>query len=381
MERKKPRKIVQRIKVDQNFLIPLEDKKIAGKSWMVKMTVENYLHMVDVHSNKYQRNLQNLSFYKKLIEDLLDDTTMPPISVVYPETNINFEQGLRADKKFIILDGLQRTNCLLECLDIIQSGKSNGFFQSVEEFKNKLIYVEIWEKLDLKNILYKMVVLNTGQKKMDYAHQVEILSDSVSVRLKEAKIPFVTNKEKSTAKSKKPAEYKFDLSLITQGLVSFINKAPIPGKKNAAEFLFERFDISFAGQDEEGGLALINDEDTYQYLKWVLYDFDKILEQEYGSNNPLRKYDVFLVSLFASLGFCHSKNPTNLKRKVEVLINSFEEYQDPLRLGVFEGCLSKFKTSIGDKRRRFIFEAFKSYFLDNVSVDQIDWEYAYDRVH
>lgn len=191
-EKEKHEKKYPIVKVEEYFDTPLYDNKIKGVSWLVKMTIGRYLEMVGMTANPYQRTLQSLSFYRKLIEDLLDDTTMPPISVVYPERNINFKIGLQSDKKFIILDGLQRTNCILACLQIIESEKSKGKIQTVEDFKSKLVYVEIWEKLDLQNILYKMVVLNTGQKKMDYGHQLDILSDSLKIMLSEAEILFIT---------------------------------------------------------------------------------------------------------------------------------------------------------------------------------------------
>lgn len=132
--------------------------------------------------------------------------------------------------------------------------------------------------------------------------------------------------------------------------------------------------------NEDSILNMINDESTYYYLIWVLKDFDNLLKQKYKTENPLRKYDVFLISLFASLGYCHNKNPELLKKKIKVLIDSFKTQSDPLRLGVFSDIYSRFKTGIGDKRRRFIFETFRSYFLSVEGVDNLEWEYAYDKI-
>ncbi|MDA1602059.1 hypothetical protein PDL10_16885 [Bacillus cereus] len=364
------------IKVDLNFTEPLIDEKINGKSWLVKMTVGDYLRMSSTESNKYQRNLQNLSFYNKLIKDLLDDTVMPPISVVYPQKDIDFEKGLDPQKKFIILDGLQRTNSILECLEIIEKGNSNGKFKDITDFKEKKIYVEIWEKLDLKYILYKMVVLNTGQKKMDYEHQLDILSESVEEILKANNINYITKKQEvDQGKSE-----NFKLSTITTGLVSFIIGKPSPGKKNAAEFLFERFNISIDGKEDENVLSVINDDTTYRYISWVLKDFDELLTEKYGKDNPLRKYEVFLISLFGSLGAAYTKNPERLERKIELLTEMFKIEKDPLRLEVFNSIYTSFKTGIGQKRRRFIYETFKL-FLTLESSDRLEWEEIYDDIN
>ncbi|MGY4556848.1 hypothetical protein COL22_02145 [Bacillus thuringiensis] len=366
--------VERRIKVDLNFEEPLIDHKINGKSWIVKMRIGDYMDMMSTDTNKYQRNLQSLSFYKKLIQDLLDDTTMPPISVVYPEKDIDFSVGLNPQKKFIILDGLQRTNCISTCLKMIEDGKSEGKFKKIEDFKNKKIYVEIWEELDLKYILYKMVVLNTGQKKMDYDHQLDILSESVENKLQESNVTYITKKEETKGIKKENA---FKLSAITSGLVSFVNGAPIPGKKNAAEFLFERFNISMEGNEEKNALSVIFDDETYKYVEWVLKDFNTALQEKYGQHNPLVNYEVFMTSLFASLGYAYQRNPEQLHTKVEQLMGKFETSSDPLRIKVFDEIYSSFKTGIGTKRRKFIFETFKYYFVMS-SADEFEWEQIKD---
>lgn len=369
--------MAQRVGVEEYLKFPLVDSKINGKSCIVKMRIGDYLKMAGIESNPYQRNLQNLTFYRNLIKDLLNDTIMPPISVVYPEDEIDFQNGLNVNKKFIIIDGLQRTNCLLECREIIESGKSEGLYKKIDDFNNKEVYVEIWNKLDLKNILYKMVVLNTGQKKMDYGHQLDILSESIKDVLEKESIEYFTQKDRVNGNKK---QNTFELSTVTAGLVSFINKSPMQGKKNAAEFLFERFNIGLGDDDDaSSGLNLIEDEETYRYFLWVIRDFDGLLNEKYGEQeNPIRKYDVFLISLFASLGYCYSKRPANLSLKIKVLEEKFKRNSDPINLKDFEKLYSTFKTGIGDKRRKFIYETFRNFFLMPEHVDEVEWVNTYN---
>lgn len=361
------------IKVKFNFEEPLIDKKINGVSWMVKMTIGDYLKMIDMDGNVYQRDLQSLSFYKKLIDDLLNDTIMPPVSVVYPECDINLKKGLNPNNKFIILDGLQRTNCLLQCIKLINDGKKECIFKTVKEFEAKEIYVEIWEKLDLKNILYKMLVLNTGQKKMDYDHQLDILSTSVRAELENYNIKYYISKDKKKIENKQD---NYALSTITSALVSFISQIPIRNKKNAAEFLFNNFELDLNSGDGEKTLDLINSEETYKYLNWVLVDLNSLLDEKYGAENPLKRYDTFLIALMGSLGFCYAKKPELLKRKIKVLEESFVIEADPIKLKQFEIIYNEFKTGIGDKRRRFIFDSLNRYFLNDV-YDEFIWEKEY----
>ncbi|YCI76079.1 hypothetical protein M1D47_21150 [Bacillus sp. R1-10] len=378
MEKDQQAKDIKKIQVDLNFSEPLIDSKINGKSWMAKIRIGDYLEITSMESNRYQRNIQNVKFYKKLIQDLLDDTVIPPISVVYPEKDVDFDEGLSSDKKFIILDGLQRTNSILQCLSILEKGESQYKIQTVDEFKNKKIYIEIWEKLDLKYILYKMVVLNTGQKKMDYEHQLDILSESIEEVLQVNDIRYLTKKQEAEV-GKDARVYK--LSDITTGLVSFLIGKPSPGKKNAAEYLFERFNISIEGEEEGNVLSLINDDESYKYLVWVLKDFDEMLSHKYGEDrNPLRKYEVFLISLFGSLGAAYQKNPKRLEMKLEQLKELFETEEDPLRMKIFDSIYSSFKTGIGQKRRRFIYETFKLYF-SFINSEKMEWEDINDEIN
>lgn len=353
---------------------PLVDRKINGKSWIVKMTIEDYLKITSTTTNNYQRNIQNLSFYKKLIKDLLDDTVMPPISVVYPSV-IDFNTGLNINHKFIILDGLQRTNSIQECIKLLENGESKGKIQTIEEFKKKKIYVEIWEDLDTKYILYKMVVLNTGQKKMDYEHQLDILSESLEQILIQNGIQFITRKDELENRN---SENFYRLSSITAALVSFLSGKPTPGKKNAAEYLFDQFNLSIDENDEDA-LSLISDDTTYSKLIWVLKDLKEMIDDKYDADrNPLKKYDVFISSLLGAMGYAHSRNPEKFEYKFSQFIALFEK-DDPLRLNIFEKSYNSFKTGIGQKRRRFIYETFKRFFIMESSV-RLEWEEVLDEL-
>lgn len=376
---------MSKIKVSSKLDNPLTDKRINTNSWMTTMRIGDYLNLSDKDGNIYQRDLQRLSFYQKLIDDLLHDGIMPPISVVYTGDIKDIQDGfLEEESSFLILDGLQRTNCLQHCKKEIEGNNRNSIFNNVEEFLKKEIYVEIWGGMSLQNILYKMIVLNTGQKKMDYNHQLNILSDSVRSRLIEDEVPFISSKER-----KNGSVYKKDnalqLSTITEGLASFINGSPLQSKKNAAEFLFNRFDGSF--EKNKAGLDLVSDEKTYETLKWVLTDFNDALTEKYGSNNPMVKYDVFFISLLAALGKVYNLNLDEYstkhydidKRKENLLKLVTSNGSDPLNLEDFEKFYGSFKTGIGARKRKFIFEAFKQYFMTDYTFN-MEWGEAYDLV-
>ncbi len=370
-----------KIKITNYIKSPLLDKKVNANSWMTTMKISDYLDMAQLKGNPYQRELQNLSFYKKLIMDLLNDGVMPPISVVY-NNQIDKKFELDKNNKFKIIDGLQRTNCLLAILDKFDllSGQNNSVIKNPQEFLDKEIYVEIWENIDLKSILYKMVVLNTGQKKMDYSHQLDILSESLETILKQHNIEYLTMLEKNNDRNKKE---KFLLSDITTSLVSYINRAPISGKKNAAEFLFNKLNIE---DDIEKDMQLIDNDETYSHIIWVLKDFSDQLDIKYTkTNNPLKKYDVFLVSLMAALGHVSQKAQFNkdiyitLNEKINFLQNDILD-NDILRIEEYLKYSSTFTSGIGEKKKKLIYEVFMDFFLTTtIRASSLEWGNVYAR--
>jgi len=357
---------------------PLNDNRIHGKSWLVVTTIGEYINMISVEGNPYQRSILGLKYYSKLIDDLLLDTVIPPISVVINKSNLAITQGVNLEGKLFILDGLQRTNCIKHCINLLEKKDRTKFitsFKSVDEFLNKEIYLEIWEKIEFKNILYKMIVLNTGQKKMDYSHQLDILNNAFLEKITEDGVEVITRIEQQESKIKK--NEKFLLADLTEALVSYINCFPISGKKNAAEFLFERFNIGYSSQEENEGLEIIFNDNTYENIKWILTVFSKKLDNIYGNNNPIKKYNVFLIGLAASMGFAFKKNPENYNKKVKILENISGD--DPLKISLYEEYNSKFKSGIGEKRRKYVYEEFRNFFIGPEYIEELEWDNTYER--
>lgn len=353
----------------------LQDNKINSASTMTTMKIGDYLELTSLEDNKYQRSLQRLSFYEKLISDLLQDGVMPPISIVNTSEQISFEENASFDssKKFLILDGLQRTNCLHECIRKINNKEAqDSKFKTEEEFREKKIYVEIWDKMDFDKLLYKMIVLNTGQKKMDYSHQLSILSTSIKDKLDADGISYKENPLEG-------ADEKSLLSIvtITEGLASLINASPLKSKANAAEFLFNRFNHS--DEDSSKSLDLISSESTYNILKWSVSELNDQLNKKYVAKNPFIDNDIFYISFMAALGFAYNKlGAEKFETSKEELLKKIEVTDDFLDITNFEYYYNKFTTGIGAKKRKLVFDAFRDYLTRG--GDKIDWRTAYDLI-
>jgi hypothetical protein len=379
------------MKADE-FINPLYDKKVDSKSWMIVLKLKDYLSMIDLaEEHKYQRAVLGAKYYKALIFDILQDSVIPPISVYYEKEikeGCDFDEG----SKFKVLDGLQRSYCLLVCERILQHingtlaigelrseektllaniAKIQDRVLTLENFYNKKIYIEVWENLNPKSILYKMIVLNTGQRKMDYDHQLDILNISIENELKSAGIPIITKKEKQEGNGNSEA---FNLSNIVEGLVSYVNRTPVSGKKDAAESLFNKLEFD---SDDDDAIGIIYDSNTYDNLIWTLKTINSKLIEKYKNDNPLKKYEPFLVSFLAALGYSYyyyagTNNIEAFEASKQKLLDRIEKEDDPLNINAMNPIYNSFKSSIGDKRRKLIFESLKDFFVSG-SATKIDW--------
>jgi hypothetical protein len=176
----------------------LMDRKIRAVNVSVDIPLGEYwmLSSEILRKNELQRRKVPSAgkIYQLLRRDLVEGCVMPPIILAVNEerssevrgeieasmeqTELTPELQLRLqvfvqkaidDRSLIILDGLQRTYTIDECL------KSMEEQPKYEELKKRPIRVEVYVGLSKMGILYRMLTLNTGQTPMTFRHQIEML--------------------------------------------------------------------------------------------------------------------------------------------------------------------------------------------------------------
>jgi hypothetical protein len=177
----------------------LIDRKIRAVNVSLDIPLGEYSDLAsDILSrNELQRRKVSSAgkVYELLRRDLLEGCVMPPIILAVSERRSDeirndiancckaqtelstvdrnkiedFVQRAMAERGLIILDGLQRTYTVLECLNSVDDGTKR------EELKNRPIRLEIYVGLSKMGILYRMLTLNTGQTPMTFRHQIETL--------------------------------------------------------------------------------------------------------------------------------------------------------------------------------------------------------------
>ncbi len=228
------------------------DKKIDALNILATMKVKDYLkiaHTIKNNNELQRRRVSNPStVYALLKEDLVAGCLIPPIVLALDaedKININpekidykiIEEAVQTQSENLkIIDGLQRTNILIDLKDEL-SNESNKTAEVIQHDKEKLtaileseLRIELYLNITRFGILYRMLTLNTGQTPMSLRHQIEILYSDYYIQEKDGVVLL-----RDAFESKKPiklGQYKF--SDIVEGVTSYID---------GSEFTLDRFDL------------------------------------------------------------------------------------------------------------------------------------------
>lgn len=183
----------------------IHDIKIDAYNISFELSKEDYLafaHAI-LDENEYQRKRikSASSVYSLMKADLQKGCVIPPMVLALGQENPQDEVKIFIDhiknlnkkhlhdavKDFLekntdkikILDGLQRTNMLL---DVQKEFKNPELFTDQEEYRKKFhdfhstkLRFEIYIGINNFGILYRMLTLNAGQNPMSLRHQIDIL--------------------------------------------------------------------------------------------------------------------------------------------------------------------------------------------------------------
>lgn len=165
-----------------NNISRLKDTRTDCFSIIVEMTINDYIELInsiyeDKGGIKGQREALKSSsamrIRKQMVKDIKSGTILPPIVLGLIVRDDDFIKmptiGLQElisiidvpnDGSLTIIDGMQRTTALNEA---IEEGAN----------KNQLIRVEFWISTKLNSLIYRMLILNTGQVPWNLRRQIE----------------------------------------------------------------------------------------------------------------------------------------------------------------------------------------------------------------
>ena len=235
---------------------------------------------------------------KRMIKDIEAGAVLPPIviGVIIPQDNFAIIEQLEDNNAFLefinkipedsisIIDGMQRTKALSVAL------KDNANICDHE------IRVEFWIASQINSLIYRMLVLNTGQVPWDIRRQIETVFQGIIKELKE-KFPVIeiipiTDKNHKNKRSS-PGQFKSD-DIIELFLVFGAKKVKIDIPERLAE---EFIRLDFISSTSNPNLTNI-----FYEVMFCLYKFDQVISRY--QNEEIQGYFQKGKDLFSSQPAC-----------------------------------------------------------------------------
>ena len=280
-----------------------------------------------------------------------------------------------------LIDGMQRTTAIIESLTVDNSIADNK------------IRIEFWAVRNINNLIYRMLILNTGQVPWNVRRQLEVLfspiKETIRTRIPSATIYSIDDERRRSASS------QFQGNDIIEMFLAFgSRKEKIELKERIAEE-FTRLD--FIETSDKNNLM-----DYFIRCFDMLNNLDAELgkikdESEYDGKKPkfFNGYDLFssqparigfMVALATKiLGRPGTDKDANLQDaslvKIESnfkaligKINSIEEKELPefLSFNVLNEIIDKPSSKVGDFERTFFKEAFTALIEQDFQIDNFE---------
>lgn len=338
---------------------------------------------------------------KRMIKDIVSGTVLPPIVIglLLSDNEFNtissdniIENTLSTDflssilnsvslGNISLIDGMQRTTAIMEALSTDDSIASN------------IIRVEFWVVKNINNLIYRMLILNTGQVPWNVRRQLEVLfspiKETIKVQVPNATIYSIDDESRRSASS------QFQGNDIIEMFLAFgSRKEKIELKERIAEE-FTRLD--FIETSDKNNLM-----DYFIRCFSMLNAFDAKLgtiknDSDCDGKKPkfFNGYDLFssqparigfMVALATKiLGRPGTDKDANLQDaslvKIESnfkaligKINSIEEKELPefLSFNVLNEIIDKPSSKVGDFERTFFKEAFTALIEQDFQIDNFE---------
>lgn len=292
-----------------------------------QILVSEYFLLIGENYNKFQlqRKKEVHKGYARLKDDLKNGALIPGITLaIEPSIASSFieiterKESENIKKKLYkikdniyILDGLQRTHKIKELIE------------AEEKFKvDQKLLLEIWIEPNISHLVYRLIVLNSGQKPMSMRHQIELLFTTMRVTLTQEidQLEILVENEESKRTSAK----QFPFERLVTAYYSFLTKSPEVDKSSiVSERLVEE-------KIMDGNEEYLTD--SFTSFKKYLKEYVKLDEQLFRicNNTELNIFRNWFVdanvinSFFAAIGKLHEKRSDRVINSIDKLLKLLE---------------------------------------------------------
>jgi len=376
----------------------LIDERIKGMSISATITVGEYMGWFNTYGleNKLedQRPVMKTRsanmIRKRLIEDLKQGAVIPPIVLGFtvPDALKKSEESDLATllnehiPNATVIDGMQRTEALKEALSDNPNIASNE------------IRVDIWITSNAISLIYRMLVLNTGQTPWDVKRQIEVIYKPLITECKEFIAGIVINTKNDSKRRTNGGEYL--ASSIVELFLAFSSRKEQVNNNDKLADDFTRLDVTqMTGIPENATIF-------YECIK-MLYKFDLAISKFAGS--PEDKYDGdkffdgpnLFTQMPAKIGFIvalaqlimgrigidkDKKEQMDILDEVKINIDNLccrinametKELESFLSFGMLNERINSLSVKkIGDEQRRFFRSGFEALFNSKCEIQSMD---------
>jgi hypothetical protein len=373
------------------------------------MTVQEYIGLVnDAYKERggiagQREPLKTTSakrIRKRMVEDLLAGAVLPPVvigKVVDDLASLDTTDALKTaisdeDKgELSIIDGMQRTTALLE-----------AFAESEEVIKDRFLRVEFWVAEETESLIYRMLVLNTGQVPWNLSRQLQVVYAPLVAEMKE-KINFDRvleiqgpNPERRT----KAGQYRPD-DLAELFIAFGLRKTDVDTKETLADE-FSRLDMAEALSshlykeffyptvqlmvDLDGAISRLDDQ-LIQPNGDDEADGKKLVGRNVFDSKPARIGFVVAVAIavMGRIGMEKDKDQHAMEQRIAAIKDGLAQLTDKLgkmdadgmndflKLGVLQQRLYGTKRSaVGRYERAFFEDAFKILIEESFDIPTLE---------
>jgi hypothetical protein len=339
-----------------------------------------------------QRRREKHKAYERLKNDLKAGALLPSIILaVNPERVAHLRCLLEADDLDAltaelgreggvnILDGLQRTYIIQDLVD-----------EGIEFPEAHTQHLEFWLEESTDNLVYRMIVLNAGQKAMSMRHQVELLFSTLKHRLEE-RIPGLTiNAEKDNSRRTKARFYALDR--LAASYQAYVTKSPEISRENIVAQQLVESEVLDSSEQElteqfNGFVTLL---DRFASIDDQVCRIYAERDKEAGipTGASWLGSDNVMLSFFASFAQfaqgseAHAGRADQALASLTNLLKSADDTSDPMGLTALteiQKGLNPRKQNVGFATRRLLTSGFKEYLRNGGEQSLEDcWKFAAD---
>ena len=365
-----------------------------------QMSPDDYLNIVgdEFMSFSIQRKRETHKAYKRMKDDIQEGGLLPSITLAVKPANVPEAKRLLNDDKILelrellerpgsvdILDGLQRTYILHDL-----QGAGEHF-----HIDQKLL-VEFWLEEKLERLIYRIIVLNSGQKAMSVRHQVELLFMSLRETIQDRIPDLEIYMERDQSRRRRPK--KFQLDIIASAYQAFISENTEVKKENIIaqqlsnieELTESEIVISDKFDKFLHFLDIYSTLDLLTFQRYAMPDDiargdqndDDSLDANDSANSPVN-FSNWFASSNVALGFFSAiaqfiKTDAKRERTEEALrrlirdLDHYSNVPDPLGTTIFDEmrtAINPRRVNVGLATRRLLANGFKEFFRDSGDTD------------